>query len=127
MELMIESFDSYENTRATSSSERISQRPVDLVHLARYTLGDAATEHEVLALFRTQSQFLLQRLKDWPDQASRQRTAKTLKASARGIGAWAALVDGINGRDRFDPQEGRRCGVISCPPRSSPVVVVYPR
>ncbi len=92
MELMIESFDSYENTRATSSSERISQRPVDLVHLARYTLGDAATEHEVLALFRTQSQFLLQRLKDWPDQASRQRTAKTLKASARGIGAWRVAM-----------------------------------
>lgn len=92
MELMIESFDSYENTRATSSSERISQRPVDLVHLARYTLGDAATEHEVLALFRTQSQFLLQRLKDWPDQASRQRTAKTLKASALGIGAWRVAM-----------------------------------
>lgn len=109
MELMIESFDSYENTRATSSSERISQRPVDLVHLARYTLGDAATEHEVLALFRTQSQFLLQRLKDWPDQASRQRTAKTLKASARGIGAWrvAMAAEVANGLEQLQVLELR--------------------
>ena len=104
MELMIESFDAYENTSAASSEARVSQRPVDLVHLARYTLGDAETEREVLALFRTQSQSLLQRLKDGPDQASRQRTAKTLEASARGIGAWRVAV----AADLVQGQEGVR-------------------
>jgi len=88
MELMIESLDTYEDTSATTTETRVLQRPVDLVHLARYTLGDAATEREVLALFRTQSHFLLKRLKETTDQASRQRTVSTLKASARGIGAW---------------------------------------
>jgi len=92
MELMIESFDTYEETSAATTETRVSQRPVDLVHLARYTLGDEETEREVLALFRTQSQSLLRRLKDNPDQVSRQRTANTLEASARGIGAWRVAV-----------------------------------
>ena len=33
------------------SSNRVSGRPVDLVHLARYTLGNNTIEREVLSLF----------------------------------------------------------------------------
>lgn len=62
--------------------------PVDLAHLARYTLGDQALEREVLELFCSQSLTYLDRLrnaeteKDWSD------TAHSLKGSARAVGAW---------------------------------------
>ncbi len=67
-----------------------SSRPVDLVHLSRYTLGERALEREVLELFCTQSLVYLERLreaesdKDWKD------VAHSLKGSASAIGAWRA-------------------------------------
>lgn len=70
------------------SSGPVSNRPVDLVHLSRHTLGSRALEREVLKLFHTQSVLYLQRLKgagkdkEWAD------AAHTIKGSARGIGAW---------------------------------------
>ena len=76
--------------RAETSAERrqISSRPVDLVHLSRFTLGDLALEREVLRLFCTQSFLCLDQLraaqsgKHWID------AAHSLKGSARAIGAW---------------------------------------
>ena len=65
-----------------------SVRPVDLVHLSRYTLGERTLECEVLELFCTQSLVYLERLrearsdKDWKD------AGHSLKGSARAIGAW---------------------------------------
>jgi HPt (histidine-containing phosphotransfer) domain-containing protein len=65
-----------------------SVRPVDLVHLSRYTLGERELEWEALELFCTQSLLYLERLKaaqsdkDWKD------AAHSLKGSARAIGAW---------------------------------------
>lgn len=62
--------------------------PVDMAHLARYTLGDAALEREVLELFCTQSVSYLEQLraatshKEWCD------AAHSLKGSARAVGAW---------------------------------------
>jgi HPt (histidine-containing phosphotransfer) domain-containing protein len=67
-----------------------SSRPVDLVHLSRYTLGERALEREVLELFCTQSVVYLERLrqarsdKDWKD------AAHSIKGSATAIGAWRA-------------------------------------
>jgi hypothetical protein len=54
-----------------------SSRPVDLVHLSRYTLGERALEREVLELFCVQSVVYLERLRqgavrpdqDWKDAA----------------------------------------------------------
>ena len=80
-------------------------RPVDLVHLARYTLGNRSLEREVLGLFHTQSEIYLQRLKqadkdkDWVD------AAHTIKGSARGIGAWpvarsAEAAEALSGKTR---------------------------
>lgn len=63
-------------------------RPVDLVHLARQTFGDAALEAEILALFRGQAPQLLARIESAPDPAARKSAAHTLKGSAQGIGAW---------------------------------------
>src|SRR3990172_9624133 len=69
---------------------KASSRPVDLVHLSRYTLGARALEAEVLELFCTQATIYLERLrqagsdKDWKD------AAHSLKGSAAAIGAWRA-------------------------------------
>jgi HPt (histidine-containing phosphotransfer) domain-containing protein len=62
-------------------------RPIDLVHLARMTLGDRGLEREVLQLFARQAALLMQRIQ----AAAPERIgplAHTLKGSARGIGAW---------------------------------------
>ena len=62
-------------------------RPIDLVHLARATLGDRSLEREVLQLFDRQSALLIARLRDaGPDGVA--MIAHTMKGSARGIGAW---------------------------------------
>lgn len=63
------------------------ERPVDLVHLARYTLGNRSLEREVLELFRTQSLLCLSRLKDAMSDKAWRDTVHTIKGSARGIGA----------------------------------------
>jgi HPt (histidine-containing phosphotransfer) domain-containing protein len=62
-------------------------RPVDLVHLARTTLGDRALEREVLQLFDRQSSILIARMRT-AAPAGVAALAHTLKGSARGIGAW---------------------------------------
>src|SRR5437588_8394462 len=62
-------------------------RPIDLVHLARTTLGDRALEREVLQLFDRQSSMLIARMRT-AAPAAVATLAHTLKGSARGIGAW---------------------------------------
>ena len=74
------------------------RRALDLVHLARQTLGDRALESEVLRLFATQSRVLLARLQTAEGEERRQ-VAHTLKGSARAVGAWeiaeaAATIEG---------------------------------
>lgn len=63
-------------------------RPIDLVHLARQTLGDRSLESEVLRLFMTQSEIYLERLEHANDEETRFQAAHTIKGSARNIGAW---------------------------------------
>jgi len=62
-------------------------RPIDLVHLARMTLGERSLEREVLQLFERQSTLLLARMRT-AAPAGVVTLAHTLKGSARGIGAW---------------------------------------
>jgi HPt (histidine-containing phosphotransfer) domain-containing protein len=62
-------------------------RPIDLVHLARMTLGDRGLEREVLQLFDRQSALLIARMRS-AAPAGIVTLAHTLKGSARGIGAW---------------------------------------
>src|SRR5713101_3894052 len=72
---------------ASSSLPVSGERPIDLVHLARMTLGDRGLEREVLELFDRQAGMLIVRMQ----QAARAgicAAAHTLKGSARGIGAW---------------------------------------
>ncbi|MCB1475884.1 MAG: Hpt domain-containing protein [Rhodobiaceae bacterium] len=64
-------------------------KPVDLVHLARQTFGDADLEREVLRLFVTQSKLYLVRMMGATTRKQWLESAHTIKGSARGIGAWA--------------------------------------
>lgn len=82
-----------------------SGRPVDLVHLARQTLGNRSLEREVLGLFHTQSEIYLQRLKDAGKDKDWADAAHTIKGSARGIGAWsvansAEAAEALRGKTR---------------------------
>ena len=69
-----------------------SERPVDLVHLSRFTLGDETLEREVLQLFRVQARLCLERMRQAGDRASFRQAAHTIKGSAQGIGAWAVAA-----------------------------------
>lgn len=70
-----------------SPSVTPDDRPIDLVHLARMTLGDRALEREVLALFERQASLLISRMRQATPEGVA-ALAHTLKGSARGIGAW---------------------------------------
>jgi len=61
--------------------------PLDLDHLSRMTLGDAALEQEVLAMFAEQAVRLLATMTALPAETG--ALAHKLKGSARGIGAFA--------------------------------------
>ena len=63
-------------------------RPIDLVHLSRMTLGDRALERDVLELFERQIGFLMERI-EFGEAPVAAAAAHTLKGSARGIGAFA--------------------------------------
>ena len=62
--------------------------PIDRTYFARFTMGNAALEREVLELFAAQAPVYLERLRtartahDWND------AAHTIKGSASAIGAW---------------------------------------
>jgi HPt (histidine-containing phosphotransfer) domain-containing protein len=71
-------------------------RPVDLVHLSRYTLGDSNLEREVLQLFQAQARIYLDRLEQAADPESWKQAAHTIKGSAKGIGAWAVAWSAEN-------------------------------
>jgi HPt (histidine-containing phosphotransfer) domain-containing protein len=61
--------------------------PIDVAHLRRMTLGDAALEREVLTMFATQASRLVKALATLPADAG--ALAHTLKGSARAVGAFA--------------------------------------
>jgi hypothetical protein len=96
------------NGRAPGGRVSPAAEPViDLVHLARMTLGDKNLEAEVLALFERQSGILLARMRQVPSPAAG-AFAITLKGSAGGIGAWRvaeaaeAVERAVTGRDPAD-------------------------
>ncbi len=72
----------------TEDSAPSFERPVDLVHLARQTLGDRALEREVLGLFQVQARAIYAQLETVSEANLRHDLAHTLKGSARAVGAW---------------------------------------
>lgn len=76
------------------------QDVLDRDHLARYTLGDAALEQEVLGLFIGQMPETLAMLRSSGDQKAWTLAAHTIKGSARAVGAWklASAAERAEGR-----------------------------
>jgi hypothetical protein len=90
MELSLHNAEAFE----TEEDERFAfrHRPVDLAHLARYTMGNTVLEAEVLELFRRQMRLYYGRLRLAGDDAAWREAASVMKASARGVGAWQILI-----------------------------------
>lgn len=85
---------------------------IDVQHLGRMTLGEAALETEVLALFAAQSRDLVTRLAAIPADAA--VLAHTLKGSARAIGAFrvADAALGLEAAMKNDGDVPRAIGVL---------------
>jgi HPt (histidine-containing phosphotransfer) domain-containing protein len=66
----------------------LSELPVDLAHLRRYTLGDKALEDEILLLFLTQLAETIGALRTATNERDWKIAAHTLKGSSRAVGAW---------------------------------------
>jgi HPt (histidine-containing phosphotransfer) domain-containing protein len=62
--------------------------PVDIAHLARYTLGDKALEREVLGLFVAEMPRRIVALREACSEKEWKMAAHTLKGSSRAVGAW---------------------------------------
>ena len=63
--------------------------PIDLVHLAAQTMGNAELRNEVLRLFLKQSEECVGRIRSAEDVAARREAAHALVGSARGVGAFS--------------------------------------
>ena len=83
---------------------------IDVQHLGRMTLGEAALETEVLALFAAQSRDLVGRLAAFPADAA--ALAHTLKGSARAIGAFR-VADAALGLEAAMKNNGDVQGAIA--------------
>ncbi len=83
-------------------------RPIDLVHLARHTLGDPQLEREVLQLFAAQARTYLNRIKEAGDARTWRESAHTIKGAARGVGAWKVAEEADRAeRMAFSPDDER--------------------
>lgn len=67
--------------------------PIDHVYLARFTLGNAALEREVLDLFAEHAPTYLLHLMAAETERAWYEAAHTLKGSARAVGAWQVAVE----------------------------------
>lgn len=86
------------------SSITASDRPIDLAHLSRQTMGDRALEQEVLELFMQQAVQVREQIQQ-AGLRERISLAHGLKGSARGVGAFA-LADCV-GAIEADPENGK--------------------
>lgn len=70
----------------------MTDAPVDLDHLARYTGGDKSLNAEILRLFDGQISEMVEQLQsilDQRDQKKWRQITHTIKGAARGVGAFA--------------------------------------
>jgi HPt (histidine-containing phosphotransfer) domain-containing protein len=84
-----------------------AETPIDLVHLARQTLGDRELEAELLALFDRQAARIADRLKTPVAGTASADLAHKLKGSARAVGANAVAI----AADHYE--HAARAGVVS--------------
>lgn len=73
--------------KLNTSTETRRRRPIDLVHLAKQTLGDSQLEAEVLVMFASMSSTYLDRLKNPDCKSDFAINIHALRGAAMGIGA----------------------------------------
>jgi HPt (histidine-containing phosphotransfer) domain-containing protein len=86
---------------------------VDRAYLARFTLGNAALEREVLELFAAQAPVYLQRLREANCIKAWKEATHTIKGSASAIGAWrlarlAEMAEKVDVEAEMAQREGHR-------------------
>jgi HPt (histidine-containing phosphotransfer) domain-containing protein len=96
-----------------SPADRLAADAVDRAYLARFTLGNAALEREVLELFAAQAPVYLQRLREAASRKAWKEAAHTIKGSASAIGAWrlarfAEMAERIDVEAEMALREGHR-------------------
>ncbi len=96
------------------SLSEVDNQVLDLKHLAQYTNGDKALEHELLGLFKQQASLQFEKVASAFDTDDWKMATHTLKGSARGIGAiriaqLAADLEDIG----FEGDEAEKQTVIS--------------
>jgi hypothetical protein len=72
-----------------SNVRRITRRPIDMMHLARQALGDAALEVEILRMFAETIDVHFGRLETAVTVPDLLHHLNTLKGAAVGVGAWS--------------------------------------
>ena len=72
------------------------QRPIDLVHLAKQTLGDAGLECEVLRMFDAFARSVFLKLERSTTEGELLAHLHSLRGAAAGVGAWG-IVDMAEG------------------------------
>jgi HPt (histidine-containing phosphotransfer) domain-containing protein len=93
--------------RVSAEVRSVPDEPIDHAHLRRFTLGNAALEHEVLSLFAHQSPTYLLHLMAAETDRAWFEAAHALKGSARAVGAWqiAKLAERAEAvRSTHDPE-----------------------
>jgi hypothetical protein len=76
---------------APAGVERPRQRPIDLVHLAKQTLGDSGLECEVLRMFDQFAIGTFARIERSTNAEELQAHLSSLRGAAAGIGAWTVV------------------------------------
>jgi hypothetical protein len=76
---------------APSDAARPRQRPIDLVHLAKQTLGDAGLECEVLRMFDQFATGTFARIERSTNAEELLAHLSSLRGAAAGIGAWSVV------------------------------------
>jgi hypothetical protein len=74
---------------APAEADRLRQRPIDLVHLAKQTLGDSALECEVLRMFDQFATGTFARIEQSTSSDELLSHLSSLRGAAAGVGAWA--------------------------------------
>ena len=72
----------------SQSGGQLTGEPVDLAYLARFTLGNATLEREVLQLFAAQIPLYLEALHGARVRKAWREAAHSIKGSACAVGAW---------------------------------------
>ncbi len=106
-------FDRLADELADKPADKLAMDAVDRAYLARFTLGNAALEREVLELFAAQAPVYLQRLREASCIKAWREATHTIKGSASAIGAWrlarlAEMAERVDVEADTAPREAHR-------------------